>query len=95
MPAEPNSPYRPTRGVPVAKEEPGARARRQLRKVLLVLALLDASVVIIVIGVAEARTSLRLSSLALLVLILSGLAAILILRAGLAVRLRRRSGNLR
>ncbi len=70
------------------------RARRQLRAVLLTLAGLDAGVVILVLGLAEARSLLGLTTPELLLSILGGVGLILVVRVLLAVRLRRRSGNL-
>ncbi|MFZ0831055.1 MAG: hypothetical protein WCB18_01735 [Thermoplasmata archaeon] len=69
-------------------------ARRQLRHVLLELALLDTSVLVLVIGLAVAWAKLHFPTLELLALILVGVGTILCLRVALAVRLKRRSGNL-
>lgn len=70
------------------------KARRQLRQVLLVLALLDTSVLVLVIGLAVAWARLRFPTVELLGLILGGVAIILGIRIAMAVRLKRRSGNL-
>jgi hypothetical protein len=75
--------------------EADLRARRQLRGVLLTLALLDIGVVLLVIGLAEARGLLGLTTPELLLTILGGVSLILAIRVFLAVRLRRRSGDLR
>lgn len=75
-------------------EENRRTARRQLRQVLLVLAVLDTSVLVLVIGLAVAWSRLRFPTAELLGLMLGGVAGILSLRVGLAVRLRKRSGNL-
>lgn len=74
-------------------DEASGRARRQLRRVLLVLAAMDASVLIIVVVLAAASVDLRLTNLELLALIVGGLGAIIGARVALAVRLRRRSGD--
>jgi hypothetical protein len=72
----------------------GVRARRQLRRVLLVLAAMDVGVVATIVLLAVAAVLLRLTNLELLGLIVAGLGAIIGARVALAVRLRRRSGNL-
>jgi hypothetical protein len=69
------------------------RARRQLGRVLFILAALDVSVIVWVIGVALVAPSLGLAGLRLLFAILLGLGGILGIRIWLAVRLRRRSGD--
>ena len=70
-------------------------ARRQLRRVLALMALLDAGVLVIVVGLALARESLGLSTIGFLIAVLSGVGVILAARLAMAVRLRRRSGELR
>ena len=75
-------------------EDPRSRARRQLGQVLTVLAVLDTSVLVLVIGLAVAWSRLRFPVAELLGMMLGGVAAILILRMALAVRLKRRSGDL-
>lgn len=69
-------------------------ARRQLHRVLLVLAVLDLSVLAWVIGLAATWSSTRFSVPVLLALMLGGIGLILGLRVALGVRLRRRSGSL-
>jgi hypothetical protein len=81
-------------GAPGASEAARRRARRQLRAVLLTLAGLDAGVVILVLALAEARSSLGLTTPELLLSIVGGVGLVLVVRVLLAVRLRRRSGNL-
>jgi hypothetical protein len=95
MESDPESaPNSPPRGRPELVEA-DLRARRQLRGVLLTLALLDTGVVLLVIGLAEARGLLGLTTPELLLTILGGVSLILAIRVFLAVRLRRRSGDLR
>jgi hypothetical protein len=77
-----------------ATEEARQTARRQLGQVLWVLAVLDTSVLVLVIGLAIAWSRLRFPTPELLGLMLGGVASILCLRVFLAVRLKRRSGNL-
>jgi hypothetical protein len=79
----------------VLNEKPpaSARARRQLGRVLFILALLDVSVIVWVIVVALAAPPLGLAGLVLLLAILLGVGGILGIRIWLAVRLRRRSGE--
>jgi hypothetical protein len=74
----------------------GARrtARRQLGRVLAALAILDVSVVILVVGLAVAWSRFHLPTLYFLALVLSGVSAILLARVALGIRLKRRSGNL-
>ena len=70
------------------------RARRQLRRVLLLLGALDLSVLLLVIGLAISASRFGWTGLQLLLSILAGVGAILGIRIWLAVRLRRRSGDL-
>jgi hypothetical protein len=77
-----------------APEEARMKARRQLRQVLLLLALLDTSVLALVIGLAVAWAHLRFPTVELLGLMLGGVTTILCIRVAVAVRLKRRSGNL-
>lgn len=69
-------------------------ARRQLNRVLLVLAGLDLSVLAWVIGVALASRRFHLPAVDLVLLALAGIAAALGVRITLAVRLRRHGGDL-
>ncbi|MGA8603471.1 MAG: hypothetical protein WB788_00175 [Thermoplasmata archaeon] len=84
-----------TPGAQGPSEAARRRARRQLRAVLLTLAALDIGVVVLVLGLAEARSFLGLSTPELLLSILAGVGLILVARVLMAVRLRRTSGNLR
>jgi hypothetical protein len=77
-----------------SSERATRQARRQLRAVLVTLGLLDVGVVLLVVGLAEARTLLGLTTPELLLSILGGLGLVLAVRVMLAVRLRRRSGEL-
>lgn len=72
----------------------GARARRQLGRVLLVLGVLDLSVVAWVIGIVLGGPALGLSHVGLLLSILGGLGIILGVRIWLGVRLKSKSGEL-
>jgi hypothetical protein len=74
--------------------EASVRARRQLRRVLVVLAAMDAGVLVTIVVLAVASMLLRLTNFELLALIITGLGAIIGARVALAVRLRRRAGNL-
>ena len=74
--------------------EAGARARRQLGRVLKLLGVLDLSVIVWVLGIALSAQALGLNNLELLAAILVGVGTILGLRIWLAVRLRRRLGEL-
>lgn len=69
-------------------------ARRQLHRVLMVLAVLDLSVLAWVIGLAATWSITRFSAPVLLALVLGGIGLILGLRVALGVRLKRRSGSL-
>ncbi len=75
---------------PPASSDAGARARRQLGRVLKLLGVLDLSVIVWVLGIALSAHALGLSNLELLSAIFTGVGAILGLRIWLAVRLRRR-----
>jgi hypothetical protein len=79
---------------PAFPDNADLRARRQLRRVLLVLAAMDVGVLVIIVVLAVAAVLLHLTNLELLGLIVAGLGAIIGARVALAVRLRRRSGNL-
>jgi hypothetical protein len=72
----------------------GLRARRQLRRVLVLLGVLDLSVLVLVIGLLLTTPSLGLTTPELLFSIIAGVSVILGVRIWLAVRLRRRSGDL-
>jgi len=74
--------------------EASLRARRQLRRVLSVLALLDTLVLVSVVVLAEARASAGLTTPEFLSLILGAVGAIIAVRVALAVRLKKRSGSL-
>jgi NhaP-type Na+/H+ or K+/H+ antiporter len=71
-----------------------ATARRQLRRVLLILAGLDTSVLVVVIGLAVAWARLHFPTSYLLALVLGTVSAILLARVALGVRLKRRTGEL-
>jgi hypothetical protein len=75
-------------------EDAGPRARRQLRRVLVLLGVLDLSVLVLVIGLVLAAPSLGFTTAELLFSILAGIVVILGVRIWLAVQLRRRSGDL-
>jgi hypothetical protein len=75
-------------------DEARTRARRQLGRVLGLLALLDISVVVLVVGLAIAWSRLHFPTAYLLALVLIGVGAILAARVWMGVRLKRRSGNL-
>ncbi|MCI4352225.1 MAG: hypothetical protein L3K14_02410 [Thermoplasmata archaeon] len=79
---------------PHAAEAARLRARHQLRQVLSLLALLDAGVLIIVVGLAVAGAEFRWPAPELLGVLLLGVGAILSARVMIAVRLYHRSGNL-
>jgi hypothetical protein len=68
------------------------RARRQLGRVLLLLAVLDVGVLVTVVLLAVLATAYRFTNLELLVLVVAGLGAIIGARVALAVRLKKRSG---
>jgi hypothetical protein len=75
-------------------DEARVDARRQLSRVLLVLAALDVSVLILVIGLAVAWSRLRFPTAELVGLMVGGVATIVLIRIALGVRLKRRSGHL-
>lgn len=79
---------------PRSREVALSTARRQLRRVLVWLGLLDAGVLVVVVSLAEARQSLGLSASGFLLAVLGGVGLILATRLMMAVRLRRRSGEL-
>lgn len=81
-------PSTPTSQPPTAA---GSTARRQLRRVLLLLALMDVSVILVVVGLAEARSALGLTTDEFLASLLGGAGLILAARVALAVRLRPRA----
>lgn len=66
------------------------RARAQLRRVLRILAVLDVSVVLLVILLAVAKSVLRWTDDEFLLLVLTGVVLVLAARIALAVNLRRR-----
>jgi hypothetical protein len=85
----------PASGSPSVPSPGSARkARRQMGRVLLFLAVLDASVVVSVVVLAELSAYLGLTTLAFLGLMLLGIAIVLGVRVGMAVRLRQRVGEL-
>ncbi len=69
-------------------------ARRQLSRILLLLAGLDLTVLAWVLGVALVSSRFHLSAVDIVLLALAGIAAILGVRIAVAVRLRRRAGDL-
>lgn len=69
------------------------RARRQLRRVLRTLALLDVSVVVLVVLLAVAKSALQWSTEEFLILVLSGIVLVLAARVALAISLRRKAGG--
>jgi len=69
-------------------------ARRQLRRVLLLLAILDTSVLVLVVGLAVAWSRFHIPTPYFLALVLAGVGAILVARIALGIRHKRRSGNL-
>ena len=69
-------------------------ARRQLTRVLVVLAGLDLGVLAWVIGVAVAYTRLHFATLDLVLGALGGIVVILGIRLAIGIRLRRRGGDL-
>lgn len=69
-------------------------ARRQLARVLIVLAVLDVSVLVLVVGLAVAWSRLKFPTFELLGFMVGGIATILLVRVALGVRLKRRSGQL-
>jgi hypothetical protein len=79
---------------PSATEQARSRARFQLRRVLIVLAILDTSVLVVVIGLAVAWSRYHLPTAYFLTLVLVAVGGILTARVALGVRLKRRSGNL-
>ena len=74
--------------------EARTKARRQLRRVLGLLAILDAGVLVLVLVLAAAWSRFHLPTPYFLGLLLGGVAAILMARVALGVRLKRRSGDL-
>jgi hypothetical protein len=68
-------------------------ARRQLRQVLLLLAILDSSVLALVVGLAVAWSRLQFPTPYFLVLVLGAVGGVLAVRIALGVRLKRRSGD--
>lgn len=81
-------------GEPAAPADVVRKARRQLRRVLWVLAAMDAGVLVTIVALAVAAFVLRLTNLELLLLIVAAVGAIIGARVALAVRLRRRSGDI-
>jgi hypothetical protein len=77
-----------------ASANAGPRARRQLRRVLVLLGVLDLSVLVLVIGLLLASRSLGLTTAESLLAILAVVGVILGVRIWIAVRLRRRAGDL-
>jgi hypothetical protein len=70
------------------------RARMQLGRVLTLLAILDTSVVVLVVGLAIAWSRLHFPTLYLVTFLLVGIGGILGARIWMGVRLKRRAGNL-
>jgi hypothetical protein len=68
---------------------------RPLRRVLLVLGVLDITVLVLVVVLAGAQRALGLPAVAVSVLIVLGVATVIGARVALGVRLKRRSGELR
>lgn len=75
-------------------EEARARARRQLRQLLGLLALLDTTVLVVVVGLAIAWSRFHLPTLDFLALVFVTVGTVIVARVALGVRLKRRSGNL-
>lgn len=69
-------------------------ARQQLRRVMVVLGFLDASVLVLVLGLAVAFARGQLPAILVLAFAIGGLGGIILIRVALGVRLRRRSGDL-
>lgn len=70
------------------------RARRQLRRVLVLLAIFDVGALVLVIGLAAAWTRNQIPVAYFLLLVVGGLGGIIAGRIALGVRLKRRSGDL-
>jgi hypothetical protein len=75
-------------------DEARITARRQLRKVLVVLAVLDTSVLVVVVGLAVTWARYHIPAAYFVALILVAVAGILLARVALGVRLKRRTGDL-
>jgi hypothetical protein len=69
-------------------------ARRQLGRVLMLLAILDTSVIIVVLVLAVAWSRYHLSTPYFLALLLVSVGTVIAVRVAIGVRLKRRSGNL-
>ena len=81
----------PTLPVP---EDARVRARRQLARVLVWLALLDSSVLVLVVSLAVIWSRYHVPAPVILTLVLGGVGTIILVRIALGVRLKRRSGEL-
>jgi hypothetical protein len=79
---------------PPTPDQVRIHARRQLGRVLTLLAFLDITVVVLVVVLAIAWSRLHFPTPYLLTLVLVGIGAILAARVWMGVRLKRRSGNL-
>jgi hypothetical protein len=79
---------------PQSLDQARTTARRQLNRLLVVLAILDASVLVLVVGLALAWARFHIPTIYFLAFVLSGVGAILAVRVSLGVRLKHRSGNL-
>jgi hypothetical protein len=69
-------------------------ARRQLGRVLMLLAILDTSVIVVVLVLAVAWSRYHLSTPYFLALLLVSVGAVIAARVAIGVRLKRRAGNL-
>jgi len=76
---------------PSAGEEARKTARRQLRRVLLVLAGMDIGVLVFVFVLGEARGLWHLANAQLLALVVGGIGLVLLARLIMAIRLRPKS----
>lgn len=70
------------------------KARHQLRRVLLLLAILDTSVLVVVIGLAVAWDRFHFPVAYFVALVVGAVSGILLVRVALGVRLKRRAGDL-
>jgi threonine/homoserine/homoserine lactone efflux protein len=71
-----------------------AIARRQLGRVLMLLAILDTSVIVVVLVLAVAWSRYHLSTPYFLALLLVSVGCVIAARVGIGIRLKRRAGNL-
>jgi len=70
-------------------------ARRQLRRLIALMAVLDLAILLLVIAVAYERSTVGLSTSGVLAVVGAGAAAVIGTRIWLAARLRTHAGNLR